>query len=52
MHIKKSFEYYFWGKRQPKLSMMLEEFLFWKQVHYDIDFEHEALRHKHTLVCC
>ena len=35
-----------------KPSMMLKEFLVWLEVHYGIDFEHEALRHKQTFFRC
>ena len=58
MHNKKSFEivaaghpeYYFWVKRQPGPTKMLKEFLDWVEMNHDVDFHHEALRHKQTLL--
>ena len=58
MHNKKSFEivaidhpeYYFWGKTQPRPSVMLKEFLDWAEMQYDVDYQHGSLRHRQTRV--
>ena len=56
VHSKKCFEivavdhpeYQFWGNTQPMFSKMLKELLDWVEMHYDVDFQHDAFRHTQT----